>query len=304
VTHPHRLFAALLAVCLLGAIPTMAEAKTAKTAKTKTKYYLSLGDSLSVGVQPNAAGVSKNTKQGYPRQLAKLAGKVKLVEYGCGNATTESFLKGNRKCAPARKPGYKNTSPGTSQAAAAVKFIKKHKDQIAFVTIDIGANDVATCAKPTGIDIPCVSKGVAAIKKNAGVIAKKLRKAGGKKMPMAVMTLYDPFLQQWLISDAGKGIAQASVGLAKDQVNDVIAKAFKKHKFKVADVATAFDTYVPFSKTTTLSGRTGVPVAVAQVCKLTWMCNPKPVGPNIHANKKGYALIAKTFRKALGKAAR
>jgi lysophospholipase L1-like esterase len=295
----RQLLALALGLALLGAMPALAEAR-----KAPVKYYVSLGDSLSVGVQPNASGTSKNTKQGYPRQLAKLAGKLKLVEYGCGGATTESFLKGNKKCAPARKPGYKNTSAGTSQAAAAVKFIKKHRKQIAFVTIDIGANDVASCAKPTGIDFACVGKGVASVKKNSATIAKRLRKAGGKKMPMAVMTLYDPFLQQWLVSDSGKGIARASVGIAKEQVNDVLAKAFKKQKFKVADVAKAFDTYVPFEKTTKFRGQAGVPVAVAQVCKLTWMCNPAPVGPNIHANKKGYGVIAKTFRKALGKAAR
>jgi hypothetical protein len=58
------------------------------------------------------------------------------------------------------------------------------------------------------------------------------------------------------------------------------------------------------SRTTTYAGQAGVPVAVAEICRLTFMCRPKPVGPNIHANAKEYAGMAKAFRKALGKAAR
>jgi hypothetical protein len=29
------------------------------------------------------------------------------------------------------------------------------------------------------------------------------------------------------------------------------------------------------------------------------MCAPRPVGPNIHANRKGYKLIAKTFARRI-----
>ena len=46
------------------------------------------------------------------------------------------------------------------------------------------------------------------------------------------------------------------------------------------------------------------PLDVVRICQWTWMCAPAPVGPNIHANAKGYAVMAKAFRKALGKAAR
>jgi hypothetical protein len=38
-----------------------------------------------------------------------------------------------------------------------------------------------------------------------------------------------------------------------------------------------------------------------QICKLTWMCAPSPVGPNIHANKTGYGVIAGAFSRVLGK---
>jgi lysophospholipase L1-like esterase len=295
VKMPLRTIALLLGVALLALVPSAAQAKKPKP------VYLSLGDSLSVGVQPKPSGVNQNTAQGYPRQLAAQVGGVKVLEYGCGFATSQSFVQGKRPCAPARNPGYKNTSASTSQLAAAEKYLRAHRKTVKFVTLNIGANDVAGCAKNGTVDLPCVTTGLAAIKKYTPKIAKGLRKAAGKKVAMAGMTLYDPFLQYWYTNP---GLAQLSVGLAKDQVNKALIAGYKAGGLKVADVATAFGTYKPFSQTTTYGGRSDVPVAVANICKYTWMCTPKPRGPNIHANKAGYKLIATTFRKALGKAAR
>jgi hypothetical protein len=34
---------------------------------------------------------------------------------------------------------------------------------------------------------------------------------------------------------------------------------------------------------------------VANVCNYTWFCAPAPAGPNIHANKTGYGIIAASF---------
>lgn len=292
---PLRTVALLLGVALLALVPAVAQARKPKP------VYVALGDSLSVGVQPTAAGPSGNTSQGYPRQLASQVGGLKLVDYGCGNATSGSFIVGKRACAPKLNPGYKQTSGANSQLATAEKYLRKHRKTVKFVTLDIGANDVASCGEGGGIDLPCVQKGIAEIKKNVPTLAKRLRKAAGKNIPIAGMTLYDPFLQQWFASPA---IASASVTLARDQVNKVLIAAYKQGGFKIADVATAFGTYKPFSQTTTYGGRSDVPVAVANICTYTWMCAPKPRGPNIHANKAGYKLIATTFRKALGKAAK
>ena len=292
-----RVLVLLTGALLALAVPALAQAK-----QSPKPYYLSLGDSLAAGVQPGKDGVARNTRQGFAYQLARTAGGVRLVNYGCGFATTGSMIKGNRACLPARDPGYRNVSPKTSQLAAAERFLKARRGKPGFVTIDIGANDVASCGAGGQIDLPCVSKGVAAIGRNAPKIAKRLRAAAGKGTPMAVMTLYDPFLALWFTGSTGKVLAKASQALAKDQVNAVIVKAFKARGFKVADVAKAFKSYKPFS---TDGDSTGTPpVAVAEICRLTWMCAPAPRGPDIHANKTGYGLIADTFRKALGKAAR
>lgn len=290
--HP-RPFALALAIALLALAPGAAHA-----AKDKT-VSVALGDSLSVGVQPKAGGGNRNTSDGYADRLAKLAG-TKLVNYGCGGATSESIYTGKKACSPSLKTPYKNKSAKTSQLAAAEKYLRANRSKVAFVTIDIGANDVASCAQGGKLDVACVTAGLARLKKNTPVIAKRLRKAAGKNVTLVAMTFYNPFLQSWFTNP---GLAEATVKIAKDQFNKQIIEAYKKQGFKIADVGTAFGTYKPFTQTTTYNGRAGVPVAVANICKYTWMCAAAPRGPDIHANKAGYALIAKTFKSAIGRKA-
>jgi hypothetical protein len=44
-----------------------------------------------------------------------------------------------------------------------------------------------------------------------------------------------------------------------------------------------------------------IPVNVARVCSWTWACQTPPSGPNIHANKNGYVVIADAFAKVIGR---
>jgi len=287
-----------LGICLAA----LALGAAAATAKQPKRYYLSLGDSLAAGVQPGPDGAARNTRQGFAYQLARRAGRVKLVNYGCGWATSGSFIDGSRPCLPVRRPGYANKGPRTSQLAAAERFLRRHRERVAFVTIDIGANDVAACAAGGGIDLECVTRGVEAIERNVPKIAHRLRAAAGPRVPMAAMTLYDPFLASWFDGPGGKLIAKVSQDLARDQVNAVLIRAFRRHGFEIADVARRMRTYAPFS---TDGESTGTPpLPVRRICRLTWMCAPAPRGPDIHANKAGYRLIATTFARTIGRAAR
>jgi hypothetical protein len=43
-----------------------------------------------------------------------------------------------------------------------------------------------------------------------------------------------------------------------------------------------------------------LPLNVATVCSWTWACQTPPSGPNIHANKNGYQVIANAFAAAIG----
>src|SRR5262249_58957264 len=64
-------------------------------------YYLALGDSLARGVQPNAAGISVMTSDGYPDQvyaaLHPSRPGLRLVKLGCPGETTVSKI-GRASC--------------------------------------------------------------------------------------------------------------------------------------------------------------------------------------------------------------
>jgi hypothetical protein len=130
---------------------------------------------------------------------------------------------------------------GRSQLDAATRFIRAHRKHIVAVTIDIGANDVASCAREGRVDLECLDKGLKSLNKNLVLIAKDLRRAGGSKVRMAAMTYYNPFWQFWLLSEEGRQTAQSSTAVLK-QVNGTLASAFGAKRFRIARVFEAFRT--------------------------------------------------------------
>jgi lysophospholipase L1-like esterase len=279
-------------VCTLAAlVPAFAVATSSHKPKAAPSYYLALGDSLARGGQPNAAGVTVPTNQGYPNDIyaaekRKIKG-LKLVALGCLGESTTTMIHGH--C-----PGGVKYAAG-NQLAEAVKFLRNHK--VAFVTLDIGANDVDNCVSGGMISTPCLSAGAASIQTNVPKIVGALRKAA-PKVKIVAMTYYDPFLADYLTGSSGQTLAQLSVGLSR-QINGSLSSSFTAKKVEVADVAAAFQTYTPFSVTTPFGGYGAVPLPVARICQLTWMCAKAPLGPNIHANVVGYQTIAATFEKVL-----
>lgn len=284
-----------LLVCVLStlAAPALAEAKPAK------RHHLALGGSLATGVQPHPSGTPRHTRLGYANQLTRRLRGTRLVNYGCGGATTVSLLRGRRPCDPARRLRYRNRSPRTSQLAAAERFLRRHRRRVAFVTVSIGMADVARCGTATSLELGCLTETVTRIRRHLPRIARRLRRAAGRRMPMAAMTLYDPFLALWHQGTAGQVLARLSQDVVREQVNAAIEESFGRRGFAIADVAEAFQAYAPFAPVELeLTGEP--PVAVAETCRLTWMCADAPRGPAPHPNRAGHRAIAQTFRKALG----
>ena len=132
-------------------------------------WYLALGDSLSVGVQPDAANVNHPTTFGYADQLHQAlkatTPDLELKKLGCAvTETTTDMLKGPSDC----RGQYRLRV----QLAAAVAFLLTHRGSVRLVTIDIGAN------------LP--------------KILKALRLAAGPNVPIVGMNYYNPFLAAWL----------------------------------------------------------------------------------------------------------
>lgn len=295
----------LLSLALaLGLSVALASTALAKTTASK-RYYLALGDSLSVGYQPNQNGVGQETNRGYTNDLrareSKRVKHLQLVEVGCPGDTTTSLLTGKGNDKSARQ--FHCNRKGGSQLKAAVAFLKAHHKpgEVPLLTIDIGANDVDACAAAGSLPAiaTCVSKGEATIKKNTPKILAALKHAAPKRTHFVAMNLYDPVLGEYFSSDPNnKSLAELSVSFLKG-VNGEIQSADQKAGFKTADVAAAFKSYDQ-SATVSYAGQM-IPVNVAYVCAWTWACTTPPVGPNIHANDNGYTVISDVFYRTAGR---
>lgn len=253
----------------------------------KFDYYLALGDSLAVGVQPNAAGASLPTSQGYADDLAAHLRErnqhLTFVDLGCPGETTTTMLVG----------GCPFPHSYNDQVDAAVSFLTAHPHARTLVTLDIGANNVDGCTTASGISITCVESGLITASGDLPKILGALTAAAGDRVEFAAMNYYNPFLALWLTSPAGQQQAVASVQL-QTQLNGVLQQAYGAFGIPVVDVSGAFQS-TQFTPLVQLTPTLQVPLNVARICQWTWMCAPAPVGPNIHANKDGYEQIAEAF---------
>jgi lysophospholipase L1-like esterase len=257
-------------------------------ASDPTPYYVALGDSLSQGVQPNALGQSVETSHGYADDLYAVykhqVPGLQLEKLGCPGETSTSMLTGS---------GSPCTYTAGSQLAQAVAFISTH--HVVLVTLDIGANDVDGCVAGGSVNEGCIATGLANIAGSLPPILYALRAAAGASVPIVGMNYYDPFLAFWLQGAAGQALATSSVGLAALLNGSVLGPIYSAFGDPVADVQSAFQT-TNFTPLPIIA----LPVNVALICALTWMCAPPPVGPNIHANVFGYSVITGAFIAKIG----
>jgi lysophospholipase L1-like esterase len=274
-------FFSLCALSMLCAVaPAHAAAKT---------YYLALGDSLAVGVQPSANG-DVPTNQGYADDvyaaLHRLKPELTLVKLGCPGETTGTMISG----------GICAYDQG-SQLAEAEKFLATH--EVVLVTIDIGANDVDGCVDlnvtPPQLDQGCVNEGGLSVAANLPYILHALRCAAGPGTTIVGMNYYDPFLAAWELGPAGQSLAEQSV-TAATEFNALLQTVYQAFDVPVADVAKAYH-ITDFNPVPVIN----LPINVFLTLTWTWMGAPPPLGPDIHANAAGYAVIAGAFLEQISK---
>jgi lysophospholipase L1-like esterase len=275
---------AVLCGALTGVFGSATGAQAATASKT---YYVSLGDSYSVGYQPGLGSTP-----GYTVVVAK-ATHLTLVNFGCGGATTSSLVSavGCPDVLPHTAGGV--TYPTTTQEAAALAFMKAHRGHIGLITVSIGGNDVTACASQAN-PIPCVAAAVAGIKTNVTSLATALRAAAGAGVPLIGLTYPDVILGSYVYptypaKSATLSLAKLSVVAFKSLINPALSTAYGSASGSLVDVTKATGAYVPLSRTVRYRPYGTVPAAVANVCTLTWFC----AQGNIHAKTKGYTLIGK-----------
>jgi lysophospholipase L1-like esterase len=257
--------------------PSAASASTPSTPSSPSdppvRYDLALGDSLAAGVGATApadsyAALIERDQQAYIPGL-------QLMDLGCSGATTASFIAG----------GGCTYSAG-SQLAAAESFLRTNGRRVAFVTIDIGINDIDGCMSTTSVDPACVADGLRQTSSGLTRILAGLRSAD-PRVAIYGADYYDPFLAAWFDGPVGQTVARQSEAdvLALD---DVLSGAYAAARIPVAQVAARFDT-VGFASEGLGAG--AVPANVGRICAWTWMC----LGPNLHPNDAGHAQVAAAF---------
>ena len=282
-----------LALALPLVILLMVPATGQAASPSKTQYYVSLGDSYAVGYQPGRG----STREGFADQTVGKARRrgyrLKLVNFGCGGATTTSILKHKGCPKPARAVGAAPYDDLT-QAAAAARFIRSHRDEVVLVTVSIGGNDVTKCAA-AGDPVACVAGAVGDIDKNLGTLVRKLRGAAGRKTRIVGTTYPDVILGQWVHPPVSQDLARVSVVAFQALINPALKKQYRSVAGRFVDVTKASGAYGSLDQLTNLPPYGEIPVPVARVCKLTWYCEKG----DIHARKSGYGLIAGLIAKTL-----
>ena len=260
-------------------------------------YYVSLGTSLSVGVQPNSSGVLLPSDDGYADRLFATikpafdtAGaqprELRLIKLGCPGETLDKMTNGG-SCLYA----------AGSQLDAAVDFLTDNLGKVHLVTIDMGGNDFrnAGCIGTT-VDLACANTVSAQISTDLAAVLVTLRNAAGPDTAIVGMNYYNPYLASWLEGAAGQTLAVESAQ-AVAIATDFLGMTYAAEGMPVADVAAVFesDNFVTMVQSSQPPPNDLLPVSVANICEMTYMCDPAPVGPDIHANSTGYSRIADAF---------
>ena len=161
--------------------------RAAQAATSSPTYYVSLGDSYSVGYQPGLGATP-----GYAGYVAAHTG-LTLKNFGCSGATTTSILLTMGCPIPLQHTAGGVSYPTRTQVAAADAFIVAHRGHIGLITVTIGANDVAGCGAVSD-PIACVRSVASKIQTNVTTLATVLRAAAGPGVPLIGSTYPDVIL--------------------------------------------------------------------------------------------------------------
>ena len=264
-------------------------------------YYVSLGTSLSVGVQPDSNGLLLPTDDGYADELFdsirpafEAAGtqprELRLFKLGCPGETLDTMMNGG-SC----------PYVAGSQLEAAVDFLSDNASKVYLVTIDMGANDFRDADCIGDADNPnCLTDVSAQIAADLATVLADLNNAASPDTTIIGVNYYNPFLSSWLDDLAGQALAMEAA-LAVGSLTVMLDTTYDTAGILVADVAEAFqsDDFTTLVPSTLPAPNDMLPLNVANICDYTFMCDPAPRGPDIHAKDAGYTLIADTIEATL-----
>ena len=256
-----------------------------------TAFYLDIGASSSLGVQPTASfPKGQHTDDGYADDVvafeATKGATLDLHEIGCSGETTNTMVYGGDHC---------YVSPDT-QLNEAVTFLKSHQDENGLVTIDLGFNDLLPCLHQWSTNPECVTRQLDNVRQQLTAIIGLLKAVAGPKVKFIGVGHYDPYIAKSINDPNRADFATWSMHAVR-HLDEVMSSVYESFEIPMADVGQDFK--IDDTSMVDLTGIGNVPVNVAEVCLLTWMCQPPPLGPNIHPNDAGYQTIAAAIEEQL-----
>jgi len=254
-------------------------------------FYLDLGASASVGFQPTESSPhGQPTTEGYANDVvayeAERGVTLDLTQLGCPGETTTTMMNGADHC-------YHDDG---SQLADAMAFLRAHDGEEGIVTIDLGFNDLRGCLHLGPRRAACVDERLAVLQEQLPYIVQSLQGVAGAGVSFVGVGFDDPYLADAIGGRTGALFASHSETVM-DQLNGALSTIYASANIPMATVSSFFDAQV-HSKVD-LEGVGTVPGNVASACELTWMCAPKPFGPNMHPNDAGYLRIAAAIESEL-----
>jgi lysophospholipase L1-like esterase len=277
------------AVLVAVVLATVGGLAAPAAADQRPGFYLDLGASVSLGLQPTGSVPREApSPNGYADDLvtqqAAQGDPLHLVHLGCPGETTASMIEGDGRC-------YR---PPDSQLSEAVDFLRDHVDERGLVTIDVGFDNIDRCLAHRDVDGACVENGLDLVALQLPQIIDALRDAAGPDIRFIGVGAYDPYLADG-IDPSHQAFASASQDVIA-RLNAALSDGFGDAGVPMADIATAFSG----EDDGAAASGTQTPVSMAQrTCELTWMCAARPFGPNIHPNDQGYLTIASAIEAKL-----
>ena len=256
-----------------------------------TVLYLDIGASVSVGVQPTPRDPrGQPTNRGYSNRLVSMeAAKgvtLKLTELGCPGESIATMIHGPDPC---------YVAPDT-QLSDAVAFLHTHHNAVTLVTVDLGFNTLNVCFRNLDIDLTCVTPQLTLLRHQLSQVMRTLTSAAGPHVTFIGVGHYNPYLTMSTKEGSTEVFATNSV-IALRRMNTTFSQVYASFKIPMADVATAF--HEEDTRVIHVSKKESTTANVRYECQLTWMCAPKPYGPNIHPNNSGYQAIARSIAAVL-----